>query len=406
MGNNINNKSKSNINSKARKLATAKAKALAGSNAKKKANEKSNSRAYSKKSSRGNIKVHLSKKASKKIFVVVVAIVLVLAICAGLIYWKRPDMFWQGYAWVQDLFDRNDNQSNPLTLGEGELQIHFIDVGQGDCILILLPDGKSMMIDAGNGSNSSTYLSSTLDYIDDYLADGIIDYMMLTHADSDHCYFIDEVIAQYDVNTFYMPNILSTRADDRISNASIAQFTDDDTIDTICYANFFNSALLEADAEIVLNIGTIVIETENYRLTCYCPTAEFWENNSLSTAEKKNAISPIVILEYNGFKVVLTGDSNEINEPIFMDRVGEPVNCDVLKVAHHGSETSSIPSFLDFVDCEYAVVSVGENDYGHPSVDTLDRLAARDMTIYRTDQNGNIILSITSTINFSLAKSE
>ncbi|HKL93796.1 MAG TPA: MBL fold metallo-hydrolase, partial [Clostridia bacterium] len=309
------------------------------------------------------------------------------------------------YAWVQNVFNPKETTNNTLVLGEGELQVHFIDVGQGDCILILLPDGKTMMIDAGNSSNSSAYRQSMLDYVESFVADKEIDYMMLTHSDSDHCYYLDEVLAEYDVNTVYMPNILSTQVDASISSAKLAQFTDENTIETDCYADFFNGALLEADVQVVLNIGTIKIETENYRITFYCPTQAFWDDNNLSTAEKKNAVSPIGILEYNGYKVVLTGDSNEINEPLFMDNAVTPINCDVLKVAHHGSETSSTASFLDFIDCEYAVISVGEgNSHGHPTQDVLDRLSQREMTVYRTDLSGNVVLSVTTSLKFSLQK--
>lgn len=351
-------------------------------------------------------KVKLGKKSAKRILIAIVVIVLVLAIATGIIYWQKPDMFWQGVAFVQELFTPN-NQSAEETLqrGEGELQVHFIDVGQGDCILILFPDGKTMMIDAGNSSNSSERKESMLSYVESYVTDKEIDFLMLTHADSDHCYYLDEVLNEYDVNTIYMPNILSTKASSSLPNEKLKLFTDDDTIDTNVYANFFNAALVEVDAEIVLNIGVFKIETENYRLTFYCPTQEFWDNNSLSSPEKKNAISPIGILEYNGFKVLFTGDSNDMNEPLFMDAVGEAVDCDVLKVAHHGSETSSIASFLDFVDCEHAVISVGEgNSHGHPTQEALERFEARKMDVYRTDYHGNIVLSITTTIDFVLQK--
>ena len=102
---------------------------------------------------------------------------------------------------------------------------------------------------------------------------------------------------------------------------------------------------------------------------------------------------------------MLTGDSNEINEPVFVDRVGGYVDCDVLKVGHHGSETSSTAEFLKCIDCEYAVISCGEgNNHKHPRQATLDRLVAEDMTIYRTDNNGNIVLTVNESIVFTVEK--
>ena len=95
-------------------------------------------------------------------------------------------------------------------------------------------------------------------------------------------------------------------------------------------------------------------------------------------------------------RIVLTGDSNEINEPTFVERIGGSLDCDVLKVGHHGSETSSTEEFLDAINCEYAVISCNAdgNTFYHPRQNTLDRFIADDMTIYRTDNNGNIVLTV------------
>jgi competence protein ComEC len=94
--------------------------------------------------------------------------------------------------------------------------------------------------------------------------------------------------------------------------------------------------------------------------------------------------------------VVLTGDSNEINEPIFVRRIGGKLDCDVLKVGHHGSATSSTAEFLDAITCEYAVISCNKegNTFVHPRQVTLDRFKARNMSVYRTDKHGSIVLTI------------
>ena len=99
---------------------------------------------------------------------------------------------------------------------------------------------------------------------------------------------------------------------------------------------------------------------------------------------------------------MLTGDSNEINEPTFVERVGGNLDCDVLKVGHHGSESSSTEEFLDAIDCEYAVISCNAegNTFYHPRQTTLDRFVERDMTIYRTDNNGNIVLTVRDESDF------
>ena len=351
-------------------------------------------------------------------------IVIIAAIALIAFYFAAPDSFRNTFPFFFDDGDPSgDTSAPPLARGEGELQVHFIDVGQGDCILILFPDGKDMLIDCANYNNSSSYRTETLDYINSYVTDGQLDYIMLTHCDSDHVYFMDEVLEEFQVDNVFMPNVLASH--DKVAAANLpqeqlARFTDKDKVDTACYADFFIAALTEPDCTVTLNIdpdestNAIVITDDGlqdpanpdtdatYRLTFYCPTQEYYDNSNLGDAEKKNAISPIGILEYNDFRLVFTGDSNEINEPTFVERVGGSLDCDVLKVGHHGSETSSTAEFLNCIDCEYAVISCNSdgNTFNHPRQNTLDRLIAQDMTIYRTDNNGNIVLTVTDGDNF------
>lgn len=351
---------------------------------------------------------------------------LIIVVAAVILYFAAPDVFDDILGAI--LPDRNDNTGNNTVLvrGDGELQIHFMDVGQGDGILILFPDGRDMLIDCANYNNSSTVRGEILDYMDDYVTDGQLDYLMLTHCDSDHVYFMDEVLEEYQVDNVFMPNVLATH--DKVAEADIPQerlalFTDEDTIATACYADFFIAALTEPDCTVTLNVdadedsNSVVItdgerqsdgtyDGATYMLTFYCPTAEYYAESDLSSAEEKNAISPVGVLEYNGFRIVLTGDSNEINEPTFVDRIGGQLDCDVLKVGHHGSETSSTEEFLDAIDCEYAVISCNAagNTFHHPRQTTLDRFIERDMTVYRTDNNGNIVLTVGETLTFTVEK--
>lgn len=367
-----------------------------------------------------------SRHGLRNLFIAIVAIVLIIVVAAVILYFAAPDVFDDILGAI--LPDRNDNAGNNTVLvrGDGELQIHFMDVGQGDGILILFPDGRDMLIDCANYNNSSTVRGEILDYMDDYVTDGQLDYLMLTHCDSDHVYFMDEVLEEYQVDNVFMPNVLATH--DKVAEADIPQerlalFTDEDTVATACYADFFIAALTEPDCTVTLNVdadedsNSVVItdgerqsdgtyDGATYMLTFYCPTAEYYAESDLSGAEEKNAISPIGVLEYNGFRIVLTGDSNEINEPTFVDRIGGQLDCDVLKVGHHGSETSSTEEFLDAIDCEYAVISCNAagNKFHHPRQTTLDRFIERDMTVYRTDNNGNIVLTVGETLTFTVEK--
>lgn len=345
-------------------------------------------------------------KANPKAFIIsIVAIVLVIAIATAVVYFAFPDTWDKIVSMIV-----KDNQHSGLARGDGELLVHMLDVGQGDCIYIQLPDGKDMVIDCANYNDDGEYEKKTFDYLDKYIEDDTVEYLMLTHCDSDHVYFMDELLERYQVEKLFMPNVLAVQGttskdkkalQDQIDALDTSRFTDKDTVGTITYAEFFIAALTEPDCEIVLNVdpdantNSIIIEETTYRLVFYCPTQEYYDDYGLNTAERKNAISPIGILEYNNRKIMLTGDSNEINEPLVMARTGK-IDCDVLKVGHHGSETSTSNAFLDEYTFEYAIISCNSygNKFNHPRQATLDRLKSHNIEVYRTDNNGNIVVSV------------
>lgn len=345
-------------------------------------------------------------KANPKAFVIsIVAIVLVIAIATAVVYFAFPDTWDKIVSMIV-----KDNQHPGLARGDGELLVHMLDVGQGDCIYIQLPDGKDMVIDCANYNDDKKYEKKTFDYLDTYITDDTVEYLMLTHCDSDHVYFMDELLGRYQVEKLFMPNVLAapgtTSKDkkalqDQIDALDTSRFTDKDTIGTVTYAEFFIAALTEPNCEIVLNVdsnvntNSIIIEETTYRLVFYCPTQEYYDDSNLNSAERKNAISPIGILEYNGRRIMFTGDSNELNEPLVVERTGK-IDCDVLKVGHHGSATSTLNPFLDAYTFEYAIISCNTygNKFNHPRQSTLDRLKAHDIAVYRTDNNGNIVVSV------------
>lgn len=349
------------------------------------------------------------KKNPKAVIITIVAIVLVVAISWAILYFAFPDT-WQQIVSIFDKDKDGGNKFTPLVRGDGELLVHMLDVGQGDCIYVQLPDGKDMVIDCANYNDSGEYEKKTFDYLDAYITDDTVEYLMLTHCDSDHVYFMDELLERYQVEKLFMPNVLATpgtsstnkaKLQEQIDELDTSRFTDKDTIDSITYAEFFIAALTEPNCEIVLNVdpdektNSIIIEETTYRLVFYCPTQEYYDDYGLNTAERKNAISPIGILEYNDRKIMLTGDSNEYNEPLVMARTGK-IDCDVLKVGHHGSATSTSKEFLDAYTFEYALISCNAagNTFNHPRQDTLDRLKEHNINVYRTDNNGNIVVSV------------
>lgn len=336
--------------------------------------------------------VNAAKKLHKKnpkLLIAIVAIVVTAAIIVGALYIVKPEWF---------------RGSMPES---GQLVVHYIDVGQGDCIYISFPDGTDMLIDCGS---ENKYQASAIDNLKTLNPDGKIDRVMATHSDQDHVSYLDEVLSEFQVNNIYMPNIESSyeksfefankkgTVKELVEKSKRDMFTDEDKINTLVYARFFVAALSEPNCNITLNIGKYEIRGQDYTFTFYCLSQEEWESRNLKSATQINAVSPIGILEYAGRRLVFTGDSNKSNEKYYCETYPY-VDCDVLKVAHHGSRTSSSDDFLKHVKCEYAVISVGDgNSHGHPEQDTLDRLKANGIQkIHRTDKCGNVVLTVSHT---------
>ena len=336
--------------------------------------------------------VNAAKKLHKKnpkLLIAIVAIVVTAAIIVGALYLVKPEWF-----------------RGPMP-ESGQLIVHYIDVGQGDCIYISFPDGTDMLIDCGSQGGSSKYQTSAISDLKELNPDGKIDHVMATHSDTDHISYLDEVFFEFQVNNVYMPNIRpklgksveikkEVVAVDSLDASKLKKFTDNDTIDTDTYAEFFIAALSEPNCNITLNIGKYEIRGQDYTFTFYCLSQEEWDSRNLKSATQINAVSPIGILEYAGKRLVFTGDSNESNEEYYC-KTYPYVDCDVLKVAHHGSDGSSRDSFLQHVTCEYAVISVGSS-YGHPKKEMLDRLKENGIQkIHRTDKCGNVVLTVSHT---------
>ena len=344
--------------------------------------------------------VNAAKKLHKKnpkLLIAIVAIVVTAAIIVGALYIVKPEWF-----------------RGPMP-ESGQLVVHYIDVGQGDCIYIAFPDGTDMLIDCGSEKGRKEYETSAISDLKELNPDGKIDRVMATHSDTDHISYLDEVLSEFQVGNVYMPNIRPKSGKsvkingrdvmvDSLDESKLVMFRDEDTIDTDSYAEFFIAALSEPNCNITLNIGKYEIRGQDYTFTFYCLSQKEWDIRSLKDkkgrpdATQINAVSPIGILEYAGRRLVFTGDSNNSNEKYYCETYPY-VDCDVLKVAHHGSRTSSSDDFLQHVKCEYAVISVGDgNSYGHPEQETLDRLKANGIQkTHRTDKCGNVVLTVSHT---------
>lgn len=341
-----------------------------------------------------------SKKKKKTIAVVAVILVLAVIACGALYYYDiTPFNFELGSSYGFKYY--KNAVKKVVSTVDGELIVHMIDVHQGDSILLQLPDGKNMLIDGGD--KDSKIAAHIINYLFDYtdLKDEngkiTLDYVMLTHTDADHCGSLDNVIAHedIDVKNVYRPMVVAESK--YFSNDPLKEYAEEmnyavDTVTTQAYSDFMNAVYGEPTLENVyynLEGMTIGGEDAGYIFYFYNPSVEMYK--TISTAKQKNNVSPMMLLEFNGRRILLTGDSDEEAEDNFIENVNNRLfdndfdgDVDVLKVAHHGGRESTKQELLDMLMPEYAMISCGENSYDHPRPETLEKLAAKNTRVYCT----------------------
>ena len=252
---------------------------------------------------------------------------------------------------------------------EPVFQIIFFNVGQGDSALIRFADGEKMLVDCGPDKTAVGKLGEYLPFYD-----RTIDYLLITHPDLDHYGGCMDVLKRYRVK-----NIITngdTKPDD-----SYYQIWDK-----------YNRA--ENANEIIINnpITTVIAGAS---LKYLSPDADF----NLGTASGGNNNSIVFLFKYNTTTILFTGDMETILEKEMINKncsssslTCEQLDADYLKVGHHGSDSSSDEKFLDFVSPKYAIISVGKNSFGHPSLRTIRKLERVGAIIWRTDEKNDIII--------------
>lgn len=239
----------------------------------------------------------------------------------------------------------------------GSLKVSFIDVGQGDAILIQTPGGQNVLIDGGTTADAST--------VENYLHSlGVtkLDEIIATHPDADHIGGLDTMIADFTVGKVYMPNVTN----DTEAYADLLRAVQAKNL-TISPAKTGGS--LQLDGEVT---GTFVAPV-------------------MDDYPETNNDSAVIHLTYNAMSFLFTGDA-EIPAENDMIASGADLKSTVLKVGHHGSSSSTSDAFLNAVKPKYAVISAGENSYGHPADATLNRLSQHGIATYRTDKSGTIVV--------------
>lgn len=234
---------------------------------------------------------------------------------------------------------------------DNNLRVYCLDVGQGDSILIT-NNNKTMLIDASTNEMGSRVVK----YLND-LGIKKIDYLVGTHPHEDHIGGLDNVIKNFDIGTIYMPNVVATTK------------TYEEVIDAISAKKLKVTSPKTGDKFTVGNAECEVMSIRNDK-------------------DDYNNCSIVIKMDFNNVSYLFTGDAEKS-----VESSRKWPHIDVLKVGHHGSNTSSSKNFLEQIKPEVALISVGQgNTYGHPTQATLKRLSNIDAKIYRTDENGTILL--------------
>ena len=240
-----------------------------------------------------------------------------------------------------------------------DLQVHFLDVGQGDCTIVLC-DGEAMVIDGGPASASSFVYS----YIRNTLKLTHIDYVISTHPHLDHVYGLSSVLNAAPVDLILTPVL---KWDSKAFESMLK------------YAEMQGTPLSVPQEGDTLQLGSATVTI----LHCWPEAIDYGRTNDSSI---------VVRIDYGQTSFIITGDAEDWAEYMMID-AGRNLKADVLRVAHHGSNTASTAEFLRTIHPEYAVISVGkDNGYGHPHQEVLGRLADIKAEILRTDELGTIIM--------------
>ncbi|WP_353097314.1 ComEC/Rec2 family competence protein [Tissierella praeacuta] len=247
------------------------------------------------------------------------------------------------------------------------LEIHFIDVGQAESILIK-KGNESMLIDAGNNSDGKL----VVDYIKNQNISNL-KYVIGTHPHADHIGGLDDVIDTFGIEKIIMPNAVTNTK------------TFEEVLDSIK-----NKGLSITKSK----VGNSY-ELNGAEFTILAPNKEKYKD--------LNDYSVVIKLVNGNNSFLFTGDAEELSEKEILENNKRLLKADVLNVGHHGSVTSTSEAFLDAVDPKFAVISAGkDNSYGHPHKEILERLEDKGIKIYRTDLQGDIIvISDGETIQFN-----
>ena len=271
------------------------------------------------------------------------------------------------FVW-QEVFHINSNRY---------LEINFFDVGQGDSAFIETPQGHQILIDGGPGSAVLEKLARNMPFWD-----RSIDLVILTHPEKDHMQGLLDVLQKYKIDYFLWTGVARDDAENKKLVELLGAMKDKN--------NSWLAALSGKATKVVAVKAGQEIKLDNVLLDVVFPLDDLSGKELKSSS---NNSSVVVRLIYKNKSFLFTGDIDEAAEKELTNYYGlTSLRSDVLKVAHHGSKYSSSDAFLEVVEPEISVISVGQNSYGHPTSETLQRLEKFGIKVLRTDVDHDIKL--------------
>ena len=278
----------------------------------------------------------------KRILCGMLALLLLCSLCACSLPVNLPD-------------NASDLEPAAASMDGSTMQVSFFDVGQGDCELIVLPDGKTILIDAGESKSANDIIS----FLEEK---GVsrLDYVIATHPHADHIGGMQKVIEAFDVGEIYMSKVEH---------------------DTKTYENLLLTIQEKGLRIHTAKEGVSLIDEGGVSAQFVAPCSDSYKD--------LNNYSAVLRLTYGDVSFLFMGDAEQESEA----QITADVSADIIKLGHHGSSTSSSQAFLEAVSPAVAVISCGEgNSYGHPSPDVMERMKKRRIPVMETGYGGAVIL--------------
>lgn len=285
---------------------------------------------------------------------------------------------------------------------QGRLIVTFLDVGQGDCICVELPNGSVWLFDGGSTSVSDVSEYRLLPFLK---SRGIseIEAVFLSHEDADHINGIEELLRDetFKIELLVLPAAADSSAPGALASAGQSENGGESVSTSVRQSE----NAVEGDSEAFQTVRNLAAARDIPVL--WLAQGMSWKNGDVSAmcmhpaetfaGEDTNAASMVIYLTYGEFSMLLTGDVEGAGERQLTAYLDERAvrNLTVLKVSHHGSRGTTSDALLQQLQPAIAVISCGKgNRYGHPHQETLERLAAVGTAIYRTDEKGAIIVEV------------